>query len=94
MEKLKLPKKERPKGLYLYCNGCRRHYSNDSLVKCQCNKLVYKAKIHVSGTKQRIKSEILYANNFTDAFILFKNFKEKLTSNSFQKINFSFIYSV
>ena len=86
MEKRKLPKKDRPKGLFLYCNNCDRYYKNDLLIKCKCDNLVYRAKIHVPGTGYRIKAKVLYADNLTDAFVLFQEYKNELKRNSYQKI--------
>lgn len=82
----KLPKKGRPPGLFLYCNGCRKLYANDSVVKCKCNKLVYKARVHVPGTKKAIKITVLKAINFEDAFLEFREFKKNLATNSYQKV--------
>ncbi len=86
MENLTLPKKDRPKGLFLYCNKCKTEYSDGRKVKCKCKKLVYKAKIHVPGTKGAMKRKILYASNFRDALIKFHDFKAQLLNNGFQKV--------
>lgn len=81
----KLPKKERPVGLFLFCNKCHKQYINDSVIKCRCNQLVYRARVHVSGTKKGERKLILEAKNFEDAFVEFKKFKNTLIKNSFQK---------
>ena len=85
-QNLKLPKKDRPKGLYLFCNSCKRTYSNDKDIKCKCKKLVYKARIHVAGTSTGLIPKTLKANNFIDAVKQFYDFKEHLVNNSFQKV--------
>ena len=84
---LKLPKKDRPKGLFLYCNSCKRYYSDHTKVKCKCGDLIYKAKIHIPGTRNNIKSQIFISRNHTGAIQEFHAFKELLSTNSFQKIN-------
>ncbi len=86
MQNLKLPKKERPKGLFLYCNACHKHYSSDSVIKCKCNLLVYKAMIHIPDTKRKVKTRTFDTKDFVTAFSLFKSFKEELKMNSFQKM--------
>lgn len=85
-QKLTLPKKQRPKGLFLFCNKCDKQYSDDKKVKCKCGALVYKAKVHVAGTKHGIKPKVLVATDFKEALIEFIDYREKLISNSFQKI--------
>jgi integrase len=83
---LELPKKDRPKGLFLFCNKCDRQYSHDKKVKCKCGALVYKAKIHVAGTTHGIKPKVLQATNFKDAVQEILDFKELLKNNGYQKI--------
>ena len=84
---LTLPEKQRPNGLFLYCNGCKAYYSSDKLVKCKCRRLVYKARIHISGTSYGEVPKVIQASNFTDALVAFNNFKESLVSNSYQKVS-------
>lgn len=84
--KLQLPKKDRPKGLYLFCNTCKRSYSHDKLVKCRCGNLVYKARIHVSGTSTGLIPKVLKAKDFSNAIQEFFDFKKTLISNSYQPI--------
>ncbi|MES2592179.1 MAG: hypothetical protein V4608_09865 [Bacteroidota bacterium] len=86
MSNLKLPKKERPIGLYLHCNKHKRLYANDSLVKCKCDNLVYKCKIHIPGTDDKCKTKNLEAKNLDDALIEFRAFKKELIGNSFQTV--------
>lgn len=83
---LKLPKKNRPKGLYLFCNSCKKYYTNDNDAKCKCRNLVYKARIHISGTKHGIVSKVLGANNFREAVDELMRLREFLMENGFQKI--------
>jgi hypothetical protein len=86
MTNLKLPKKLRPKGLFLFCNRCDKEYSDDRKVKCTCGCMVYKAKIHVAGTKHGLRKKTLEATNFKDALKEFLDFKEGLEANSYQRI--------
>jgi integrase len=86
--KRKLPKKDRPKGLFLYCNTCKVYYADDRKVKCKCPELVYKALIHVSGTRNTRKSSVLEATNYVDALNEFYTFRENLSKNDFQKVSF------
>ncbi len=83
---LKLPKKDRPKGLFLFCNKCDKQYSDDRKVKCNCNCLVYKAKVHVAGTKYGLKPKVLIAKDFKSALIEFFDYKENLKNNNFQRV--------
>jgi hypothetical protein len=84
--KFSLPKKLRPKGLFLFCNGCDTHYADDKKIKCKCNRLVYKAIIHVSGTKSKTIPKVLQAIDFKSALSEFINFKEQVEANGFQKV--------
>lgn len=84
--KLRLSEKERPKGLFLFCNGCDTHYTDDRRVKCRCNRLVYKAIIHVPGTKRTTRPKVLEASDFQSALIEFYDFKNSLKAHNFQKI--------
>ena len=86
MEKLKLPKKERPIGLYIYCNKHKVYYATDSQIKCKCEKLVYKAKIHVPGSAKECKTRILGTLDFDEACIMLKSFRKELSENSFKDI--------
>ncbi|MBL7930525.1 MAG: hypothetical protein JNL60_01400, partial [Bacteroidia bacterium] len=83
---LKLPKKLRPKGLFLFCNACDTHYADDKKVNCKCGRLVYKAVIHVPGTKRDVRPKVLAAQDFKSAITEFLDFKEELKTNNFQKI--------
>ena len=85
--KLSLPKKQRPKGMFLYCNGCKHYYSNDKDGICRCGNLVYKARIHIPGTNHGIKIKVLGAKNFREALNQFYEFKEQLEANSYQSIH-------
>ncbi len=83
---LRLPKKQRPNGLFLFCNKCDKQYSHEGKVKCNCEALVYKAKVHVQGTKYGVKPKVLQAKDFKSALIEFIDYKEKLKENNFQRI--------
>lgn len=83
---LKLPKKQRPKGLFLFCNKCDKQYAHDGKVNCKCRSLVYKAKVHVSGTKGKVRLKVLAATDLKSALVEFIDYKEQLIQNSFQKV--------
>jgi len=83
---LKLPKKQRPKGLFLFCNKCDKQYSHDGKVNCKCGSLVYKAKVHVSGTKDKVRPKVLVATDLKSALVEFIDYKEQLKQNNFQKV--------
>lgn len=86
MQNLKLPYKDRPSGLFLYCNGCKKYYSSDKDAKCKCGKLVYKARIHIAGTKHGAIPKVIQAQDFIEASRLFQEFKQELIGNSYQKV--------
>lgn len=88
---LSLSKKNKTPGLYLYCNKCKTYYKDDTFKgkenKCKCwenNTLVYKAQVHVPGTKHKVKIKILEAKNPHDALTEFLEFKTDLIKSSFQ----------
>jgi integrase len=80
-----LPKKDAPKGLYLYCKKHDRWYKNDNVVKCNCA-LKYKAKLHISGTKRNSRTHTYSANDTEVAIQIFQQFKLKMKNNDFQKV--------
>jgi len=86
MRNLTLPKKERPAGLFLYCNTCKHHYSDHKKVKCKCRELVYKAIIHVPGTKNSRKCDVFGTGSFEEAVLQLGAFKKELKNNSYQNI--------
>lgn len=83
---LKLPEKGRPSGLFIFCYKCSKYYSHEKDVNCKCRKLVYKARIHISGTKDRTVPKVLKAKTFPEAVAELYKFKEKLKDSGFQKI--------
>lgn len=83
---LDLPKKDRPKGLYLYCSTCKAHYSHDRLVKCKCKNLHYKARVHIPGTAFSKAQQVLKAETFKHAVSEFLEFKSFLRNNHYQKV--------
>ena len=84
--KLSLPKKHRPKGLFLYCNSCKNYYSNDKDSVCRCDNLKYKARIHVPGTNHGIKIKVFDTKNFREVLNQFYEFKDLLQKNCYQSI--------
>lgn len=82
MQRLKLPKKLRIAGLYLYCNECKKRYSNDSKVNCS-HRLVYQAKIHVPNTKDSTRVKVLAASNIDEAITEIQKFKTFLKETNF-----------
>jgi len=91
---LTLPDKSRPDGLYLFCNGCKSYYTSHKEAKCKCRKLVYKARIHISGTKHGTVPKVLQARDFTNALTEFLTLRKNLENNSFQKIPIRKVESV
>lgn len=85
MSNLKLPKKDRPVGLYLHCNKHKRWYANDSVVKCKCD-LVYKYKIHIPNKEGKCKTRNLDAKTLEEALIECRAYKRELLNNSFQDV--------
>jgi integrase len=92
MIKIKLPKKRRPNGLFLFCNKCKRHFTDDNQLKhgkMECENgsfLNYKAKIHVPGTLHNVKVKTLKATNFNDAIVEFNDFKISLERYGYNQI--------
>lgn len=86
MKKLKLPKKERPVGLYIYCNKHKAYYPTDSKVKCKCESLSYKAKIHIPGSADKCKTKVFETTDFDEACAMLKSYRKELISNSFQNV--------
>jgi integrase len=92
MIKIKLPKKRRPNGLFLFCNKCKRHFTDDNQLKhgrMECENgsfLNYKAKIHVPGTLHNVKVKTLKATNFNDAINEFNDFKITLERYGYNQI--------
>lgn len=82
-----LPKKVRPKGLYLYCKKHDRWYQNDNEVKCNCA-LKYKAKLHITGTKRGCRVHYINADSVEVAIQLFQQFKLEMKANDFQRVDF------
>ncbi len=90
MKAPKLPKAKRLPGLYLYCPTHKKYFRDDSKRTC-CNKVVYKAKVHVPGSKtvhdsnsrNRTKTKILHTTDFNDAIALFAAFKKWLKESNY-----------
>lgn len=80
-----LPKKIAPKGLYLFCKKHDRWYKNDNVVRCNCE-LIYKAKVHIKGTKNSSRIKLFRADEVEIAIQLFQQFKLEMKNNDFQKV--------
>lgn len=89
MKNIKLPKKDRPNGLNLYCTTHKRWFADDSKITTKCKKcaLKYKAKIHVPGTKRESKIKTFEAESFEEALLIFHQFKKKLKETNFHQVN-------
>ncbi len=85
---IKLPKKDRPIGLYLFCNRHKNYYRDDSKIKCTCKNLVYKAKIHIPHSNNKCKTKILSTDDFDEALNQIRAFKKEMFLNSYQSTNF------
>jgi integrase len=81
MSKLKLPKSPF-KGIKIYCNKCKldnptcNHYDEHR----------YRIRIHVSGTKNSIKSKILETRDYEKAVKQAIEFKTELIGNGYERI--------
>ena len=84
--KLQLPKKEKIKGLYLFCNSHKKLYKDDSKVKCKCNNLVYKSKVSIPGQSKKCRTRAFLARSFEEAVAIHLDFKKELEGNSYQKV--------
>lgn len=79
--KLKLPKNSFA-GIKIYCSKCKidnpkcRHYENHS----------YRMRVHVAGTKNKIKSKTLDSKKYEEALIEAIEFKNEMIKNNFQSI--------
>ena len=78
MNKLTLPKNPY-KGLKIFCRKCNidnsdcRHYDQQ----------VYRVRIHVPGTRKKVKSKVLNVLEYKDAVVQAVEFEKKLISNNF-----------
>ena len=86
---MKLSKKQRIHGLYLFCNGtdCKRWYKYDSDVNCRCKKLVYKYKLHIPMTEDKCRIKVLDADNIEDALVECRQFRDQMQESQFQRGN-------
>ena len=77
-----LPKKNPFKGLKIYCNKCKRYNP-----KCNHNEeLLYRAVLHVPGTKNATKIKTLVAKNYEDAVKETIDVVKELKSNDYRDI--------
>jgi integrase len=81
MRKIVLPKHPY-KGLKIFCKKCR---IDKSLCK-HTDDLVYRARIHVPGTINGVKTKMLKADNYNDAVKEIIEFESELKNNNFQNI--------
>ncbi len=78
---LKLPKNPY-KGIKLFCKTCR-------VDNPKCNhydKIIYRVRVHIPGTKNEIKSKMLVATNYDDAVLESIQFEKELISNSYTTV--------
>lgn len=79
--KLKLPKNSLA-GIKIYCSKCKKdnsnckHYDNQS----------FRMRLHVSGTKNKIKSKVLSSKNYDDALLEAIEFKKEVIKNNYESI--------
>lgn len=82
--KLKLPKNSLA-GIKIYCNKCKsdapkcKHYENHS----------FRIRLHVAGTKNKIKSKVLSSKNYDEALQEALEFKSETIKNNFVTIPIS-----
>ncbi len=81
MKELKLPKNPY-KGIKLFCKTCR-------VDNPKCNhhdRIVYRVRVHIPGTKNDIKSKMLTAANYEDAVLESIQFEKELITTSYTTI--------
>lgn len=80
-----IPKNSQVKGLYVYCNGCKRR-SKTTLPKNHCthpdDKVGFRAHFHVPGERKPIV-RVLKANNLQDAIIEKVQLEKQLKANNY-----------
>lgn len=77
MNKLELPKNKRIKGLFIFCNGCKKKFSKPSTCNCSAEHQVYKAIITIPGTS-KVKTKILNTRNLDEAIKYTLDFEHQL----------------
>ena len=84
MRKLKLPPNPY-NGLKVYCNICKADNP-----KCKhFESYKYRIRIHISGTKNKIRSKVLSALSYEDALKEAINFKADIIANDYERIQLS-----
>jgi integrase len=81
MIKLAIPKKPH-KGLKIFCKKCNRDNSDCKHYSSQ----VYRARIHVPGTRNSVRTKKLEADNYNDAVLQTIAFEKELNANDFLTI--------
>lgn len=81
MKKINLPKNHF-KGLKIYCNKCKRY---NPICK-HVNEYVYRAVIHIPGTKNSTKVKTLFATKYEDAVKEIIDVINQLKSNNYNDI--------
>ena len=82
MIKLSLPKSPH-KGLKIFCKKCNKDNSGCKHYSSQ----VYRARIHVLGTRNSVRTKKLEATNYRDAVVEAISFEKELIANNFNTIN-------
>lgn len=81
MNKLILPKNQY-KGIKIYCKKCKvdnpkcKHFESFS----------YRVRVHIPGTKKRVRSKVLKSKVYSDAVIEAINFEKYLKATNYQTI--------
>lgn len=83
---LSLPIESRLPGLYIYCNGCKKYYNNDTVIKCSCGKLTYKAKIHVPGTDKACRTKNIESGDIKKALAIFIKFRNSVINTAYENM--------
>lgn len=81
MKELKLPKNPY-KGIKLFCKTCRV----DNPKCSHHDRIVYRVRVHIPGSKYDIKSKMLKATNYEDAVLESIQFEKELISNSYTTV--------
>jgi integrase len=79
--KLKLPKNHLT-GMKIYCNKCKKDNSTCKHYANQC----YRFRLHVAGTKNKIKSKVLKSKIYDEALSEAIEFKNEIIKNDYQTV--------
>jgi len=82
MNRITLPKRSIP-GLKIYCNKCKKY---NPICKNHNDKLVYRAIVHLPGTKNNTKNKTLNSTNYEDAVNECLKYQNAIKQNNYYDI--------